>query len=110
MNSYPRPVLLGYIRADVLASTAEIRRVEAKLVTFAGREDFSLGTVYVERGTRAGVFDSLMDELAHDDSAWGLVVPDLRHLTIIEQLVMRRHDHGAQTKVVVASHCPDHRG
>jgi hypothetical protein len=107
MNFFPRPVLLGYIRADVLASTAEIRRVEAKLATFAGREDFSLGTVYVEKGSKAGVFDSLMDELSNHESAWGLVIPDLRHMTILEQLVMRRRDAGNQTPVVVASHCPD---
>ena len=106
MTGFPRPVLLGYIRADILGGAAEIRRVAAKLATFAGREDFSLGTVYVEKGTKAGVFESLMDELSHEESAWGLVVPDLRHLTIIEQLVMRRRDPAAQIPLVVASHCP----
>ena len=106
MNFFPRPVLLGYIRADVLGPATEIHQVQAELATFADREEFSLGTVYVEQGTRPGAFHSLMDALANDDAAWGLVVPDLRHLTVVEHLVLRRHEDGAQTPVVVARHCP----
>lgn len=106
MNSFLRPVLLGYIRADVLKGTSAIRKVKAELASFAEREQFSLGTIYVEKGAKAGVFDSLMDELTQDESAWGLVIPDLRHLTVVEQLVMRRRDTGVQTPVVVARHCP----
>jgi hypothetical protein len=106
MSNHPRPVLLGYIRADRLASAAEIRRVEAALATFAHREQFSLGTVYVEKGTTAGVFHALMGELARDD-AWGLVVPDLRHLTVVEHLVLNGSD-GGRTPVVVATHGPGH--
>lgn len=106
MSSYPRPVLLGYIRADVLGGATPIRRVEAELATFADREEFTLGAIYVEKGTRAGVFDSLMDKLTQDDSTWGVVVPDLRHLTVIEHLVLSRRGDGAQTPVVVASHTP----
>lgn len=106
MSNHPRPVLLGYIRADRLASAAELRRVEAALATFAHREQFSLGTVYVEKGTTAGVFQALMGALARDD-AWGLVVPDLRHLTVVEQLVLNGSD-GGRTPVVVATHGPGH--
>lgn len=105
MSSHPRPVLLGYIRADVLGRAARIRRVKAELATFADREKFSLGAIYVEKGTTAGVFDSLMDKLTRDESTWGVVVPDLRHLTVVEHLVLSRHSDG-QPPVVVANHCP----
>lgn len=103
MSNNPRPVLLGYIRADVLRSAARIRRVQAQLASFAHREVFSLGTVYVEKGT-GGVFHSLMDELAHDDSAWGVVVPDLRHLTVVEQLVLTTRGGVSGTPLLIANH------
>ena len=106
MSNRPRPVLLGYIRADVLHGATQVERVEAQLFDFADREEFSLGTVYVERGTTAAAFHSLMSELAHDEAAWGLVVPDLRHLTDREQEVLRGHGAVVETRIVVAS-CPD---
>ena len=102
--SNPRPVLLGYIRADVLRSAASIRRGKAELASFAHREVFSLGTVYVEKGAGSAGFQSLLDELAHDDSAWGVVVPDLRHLTVVEQLVLRTRGVASQTPLLVANH------
>ena len=103
MNNNPRPVLLGYIRADVLRS-AKIRRVQAQLASFAHREVFSLGTVYVEKGASGGVFHSLMDELAHDDANWGVVVPDLRHLTVVEQLIWRTRGDASRTPLLIANH------
>ncbi len=104
MSNKPRPVLLGYIRADVLRTAARIRRVQAQLESFAHREVFSLGTVYVEKGTGGGVFRSLMDELARDDSAWGVVVPDLRHLTVLEQLVLTTRGDASGTPLLIANH------
>lgn len=106
MSNSPRPVLLGYIRADVLRSATQVEQVRAQLADFADREEFSLGTVYVERGTTAAAFHSLMGELAHDEAAWGLVVPDLHHVTDRERQVLAGHDAGVQTRIVVAS-CPD---
>jgi hypothetical protein len=106
MSHEPRPVLLGYIRADVLRSPATAERAEAQLVDFADREEFSLGTVYVERGDLAAAFHSLMAELVHDDTVWGLVVPDLRHLADGEQQVLRRHAEGVRTRIVVANFSP----
>ena len=73
---------------------------------FAHREVFSLGTVYVEKGVGGGVFHSLMDELAHNDAAWGVVVPDLRHLTVVEQLVLTGHEEGARTAIFTANFTP----
>jgi hypothetical protein len=102
----PRPVLLGYLRADVLRSPTTAEQVRGELTDFADREEFSLGTVYVERTGMAAAFHSLMTELVRDDSAWGLVVPDLRHLGEGEQQVLRRHDEGIRTRIVVANFSP----
>jgi hypothetical protein len=108
MSSNPRPVLLGYIRADVLRSAAKLRRVQAQLANFAHREVFSLGTVYVEKGASGGVFHSLMDELVRDDAAWGVVVPDLRHLTVVEQLILRTRGDASRTPLLIADHSRGH--
>ena len=96
------PLLLGYIRADVLTSRAEIYRVEAQLHACAEREDFILGTVFVERGRKPGAFPALMAEATRED-AWGIVVPDLRHLGIVEQLILNGHEAGARMAVLTAN-------
>ena len=106
MSNRPRPVLLGYIRAGVLGSAAQVERIEAQLFDFADREEFCLGTVYVERGMTTPAFHSLMAELAHDDAAWGVVIPDPRHLTGVERQLLRGHDEGVQTRIVVVSFSP----
>jgi hypothetical protein len=106
MSNHPRPILLGYIRADLLRSLAELPRVEAQLADFAAQEEFSLGTVYVEKGTPPGAFQTLMAEVARDEANWGVLVPDLRHVTVVEELVLTRHDNGTRTPVLVANFAP----
>jgi hypothetical protein len=106
MSNHPRPLLLGYIRADVLKDRADLPEVEAQLEAFAAREAFSLGAVYVERGSAPGAFDALMTEVTRDEAAHGVVVPDLRHVTIVEQLALTRHEEGAKTAIFTANFTP----
>jgi hypothetical protein len=101
--SHARPVLLGYIRADILRNGTELPRMEAELQAFADIEEFSLGTIYVEQGDTSGAFHALMTEMSRDEAARGVVVPDLRHLTVLEQLVLTRHADGARTAIFAAS-------
>lgn len=101
-----RPLLLGYIRADVLRNGTELPEAEAQLETFAEREYFSLGTVYVEQGGAPGAFHALMAEVTRDEAAFGVVVPDLRHLTVVEQLILSGHEEGASTAVLAANFTP----
>jgi hypothetical protein len=106
MTHHVRPLLLGYIRADLLKDRADLPRVEAELEAFAHREAFSLGAVYVETGSAPGAFDALMTEVTRDEAAHGVVVPDLRHVTVVEQLVLTRHEEGARTAIFTASFTP----
>ena len=106
MSNRPRPVLLGYVRADVLRSGTELPRVEAQLEAFAAREKFTLGTVFVEKGNAPGAFQTLMGEVTRDETTWGVVVPDLRHVTVVEELVLTRHENGAGTPILVANFTP----
>jgi hypothetical protein len=92
VSDHPRPLLLGYIRADVLTTCEDLTMAEGCLAAFAGTEGFTLGTVYVERGDAApDAFQALMDEIRHLEDAWAVVVPDLRHLADGERRVMRTH-------------------
>lgn len=107
MNSHhPRPLLLGYIRADLLRDARDLPRVEAELEAFAHRESFSLGAVYVEKGSAPGAFDALMDEVSRDEATHSVVIPDLRHVTVVEQLVLTRHEEGARTAIFTANFTP----
>ena len=109
MSCDVRPVLLGYIRAGVLGDHDDLPGVEAQLQAFAHREGFCLGAVYVERGSALGAFDALMCDAARDETAYGVVVPDLRHVTLIEQLVLTRHEQGARTAIFAAVCAPASR-
>jgi hypothetical protein len=104
-----RPVLLGYIRAGVLGDHDDVPGLEAQLRAFAHREGFSLGPVYVERGSAPGAFDTLMTDAARDESTYGVVVPHLRHVTVVEQLVLTRHEQGARTAIFAAVCAPASR-
>jgi len=106
MSNHPRPTLLGYIRTDVLGSRTELPRVEAQLEAFAAHEEFSLGSVFVEKGTAPGAFETLMGAVTRDEAVWGVVVPDLRHVTVVEELVLTRYDDGARTPILVANFTP----
>jgi hypothetical protein len=106
MSNHPRPLLLGYIRADVLRNGTEVEDVKAQLEAFAEREEFSLGTVYVAQGDAPAAFHALMTEVIRDETAWGVVVPDLRHVTVVEQVVLTRHQDGAQVRVLTATFSP----
>jgi hypothetical protein len=102
MTSTPRPLLLGYIRAQVLPNSVEVPLVEEHLAAFADRENFCLGTVYVERGRAPGAFRELLSELERDETAFGIVVPRLHHLTSAERQVVGAAEHGAGLRIVVA--------
>jgi len=106
VSNHPRPLLLGYIRADALSNGTEIDGVKAQLEAFAEREQFSLGTVYVAQGDAPAAFHALMTEVTRDETAWGVVVPDLRHVTVVEQVVLTTHEDGPRVPVLTATFSP----
>jgi len=103
MSSHEPPLLLGYIRADLLRNGAQLPQVKAQLEAFADREEFSLGGVAVAEGDGPATFSALMAEVAHYEDAWGIVVPDLRHLTVVEQLILARDADGWRMAIFAAT-------
>jgi hypothetical protein len=110
MSHRPRPLLLGYIRASVFGRAADLHRAEAALAAFVAREEFSLGPVFVEKDGVTGAFHALLDELVRNEAARGVLIPDLRHLSCDEQLILSRHEQGARTPVVVVDFAPSAGG
>ena len=102
MSNQVRPILLGYVRADALGNLTGLARAEAELQAFADLEEFGLGTVYFEQEGTSGAFHALMTELSRDEAVLGVVVPDLRHLTLHEQLVLTRHTDAARAAIFAA--------
>ncbi|MDP3891368.1 hypothetical protein, partial [Nocardioides sp.] len=100
MSNHARPTLLGYIRTDVLRDGAEVSQVTADLEAFADLEEFNLGTVYVAQDDAAAAFHALMDEVTRDEVTFGVVVPDLRHLTVVEQLILTRYEDAERTAIL----------
>ncbi len=47
-----------------------------------------------------------MTEVTRDEATRGVVVPDLRHVTVVEQLVLTRHEEGARTAIFTANFTP----
>jgi hypothetical protein len=106
-RNHPRPLLLGYVRADALTRHTDLVALEADLGVFAQREEFSLGTVYVAKGDASAAFHALLDEMNGNEAAWGIVVPDVSHVTDEEHLLMRRRQQGgARTTILVANFSP----
>jgi hypothetical protein len=100
------PLLLGYIRADLLRNGTKLPQARAQLQTFADREQFNLGGVAVAEDDAPATFSALMAEVGHYEAAWGIVVPDLRHLTDVEQLILARDADGWRTAIFAASPGP----
>jgi hypothetical protein len=103
MSSQEPPLLLGYIRADRLRDDTELPQVRAQLEAFADREQFNLGGVAVAEGDASATFSALMAEVALYEAAWGIVVPDLRHVTAVEQLILAHDADGGQTAIFAAT-------
>jgi hypothetical protein len=101
-----RPMLLGYMRAAVVGTAAAQRRERAELEAFVAREDFTLGPVFVDGGDTPGAFHALLDELSRNDTVRGVLIPDLRHLSSEEQLVLSRHENGSRTPVLTVRFAP----
>jgi hypothetical protein len=96
-----RPLLLGYVRADVLGTAEELAAATHSLATFASTEGFTLGTVYTERdAAESAAFHALLEEVKRLDVR-AVVVPTLRHLGAADEpTAMQQHLEFHQARVM----------
>jgi hypothetical protein len=76
-------VALGYMRAHLLMTEAELANAKEDLADCAARAGYTLGTVYVERLDRApSAFEALVTHLMEHGAA-AVLVPGLHHLAAL---------------------------
>ena len=104
MTDRIRPLLLGYIREDVLRGE-RLASAQTRLEAFAHSEGFALGTVFVDRRHSVpGAFDALMQEIRRGEEAWGIIIPDVGHLNDANYRAMNTgHEDYTSTTVLVAN-------
>src|ERR1044072_6784136 len=82
MTDRLRPLVFGYICEGALDGGEPLTSAETRLEDFARTEGFTLGSIFIDRHHAVpGAFDALMQQLRHGDEAWGIVIPDIGHLS-----------------------------
>ncbi len=83
MTGVPRPLLFGYVRAQLLAAVTTPGAISAQFDAFAHAEGYSLACVYVDQGhTAPAGFDALIQAIKRYD-ARAVAVPTLDHLAVL---------------------------
>lgn len=103
MSDRLRPLVFGYICEGALHGGEPLTSAETRLEDFARSEGFTLGTIFIDR--RHGVpwaFDALMQQFRRGDEAWGIVIPDIGHLSDANRRAMSasQEDYTSMTVLV----------
>jgi DNA invertase Pin-like site-specific DNA recombinase len=78
-----RPLLFGYLRVQLMGTRAELSLTRQQLAAFAEAEGYRLGKVYTDSAATApSAFHTMVEAIRRRDVA-AVVVPDLRHLTVL---------------------------
>jgi len=76
-----KPLLLGYLRRDLLAAGRQVEELERLMTQFARAEGFSMGFTYVEEPTTwPSTFKALIAAVNRYQAS-AVIVPQLSHLT-----------------------------
>jgi hypothetical protein len=79
-----RPLLVGYIRRDLLSDESAIEQLEVQMAVFARREGFSMGYTYVERAaTSLAALEALVEFVGRSEEA-AVVIPSPLHFLAID--------------------------
>jgi len=82
MSDRFRPLVFGYICESALDGGEPLTSAETRLEHFARSEGFTLGTIFIDRRHAVpSAFDALMQQFRRGDDAWGIVIPDIGHLS-----------------------------
>jgi hypothetical protein len=78
-----KPVLVGYIRREFVASDERALELECQMSLFAYTEGFSMGFTYVEEsGTQLSAFEALVESVVrHQITA--VVLPSILHFAVL---------------------------
>jgi hypothetical protein len=100
-----RPAVVGYVRAHLLMTPAELVGIKDQLVAFAAAEGYTLGRVFTEHAhTVPEAFRELVDAVIRD-KVEAVVVPSLHHLGVLGSPLQVKDDveFGTGARVLVAA-------
>ena len=82
-EDYSRPLLVGYVRRDLLVTDGQVSQVEREMAQFAQKEGFSMGFTYVEKpGTWPAAFEALIESVNRYEVT-AVVLPSLLHFAVL---------------------------
>jgi len=82
-EDFTHPLLLGYVRRDLLVTGGQVGELERQMAKFAQKEGFSMGFTYVARpGTRPVAFEALFESVKRYE-ATAVVLPSLLHFAVL---------------------------
>jgi hypothetical protein len=83
-EDFTRPLLLGYVRRDLLVTDDQVDQLEREMAKFAQAEGFSMGFTYIEKaGTWPAAFDALMQSVNRYEIT-AVVLPSLLHFAVLD--------------------------
>lgn len=83
-EDFTKPLLLGYVRRDLLVTDGQVNQLEREMAKFAQTEGFSMGFTYVEKpGTWPAAFEALVESVTRYDIT-AVVLPSLLHFAVLD--------------------------
>jgi hypothetical protein len=82
-EDYTKPMLLGYVRRDLLVTDGQVNQIERQMAVFAKAEGFSMGFTYVEKpGTWPTAFEALIESVSRYEVT-AVVLPSMLHFAVL---------------------------
>ena len=86
LNAYDedvKPLLLGYIRRDLMVTDGQANELVRQMAMFAKAEGFSMGFTYIEKpGTWPAAFEAMIESVNRDEVT-AVVLPSLLHFAVL---------------------------
>ncbi|MEV0291136.1 hypothetical protein AB0H36_43995 [Kribbella sp. NPDC050820] len=80
-EDFTRPLLLGYLRRDLLVVESQVGELKRDMAVYSEAEGFTMGHIYVERtDSWLAAFGALTDSIDRYDVT-AVVLPSLLHFT-----------------------------
>lgn len=80
-EDFTRPLLLGYLRRDLLVVEGQVEELKREMAAYAEAESFTMGHIYVEQSDSwLAAFEALAESIDRYDVT-AVVLPSLLHLT-----------------------------
>jgi hypothetical protein len=83
-EDYTKPLLVGYVRRDLLVTDGQVSQLDREMTRFAIAEGFSMGFTYVEKPeTWPAAFEALIESINRYEIT-AVVVPSMLHFAALD--------------------------